>query len=64
VLFVLGGITKKPGVANGSISIRDFFHITITCDHDLIDGSPLVRFIDRFTELCEDGFALTDLSEP
>jgi pyruvate/2-oxoglutarate dehydrogenase complex dihydrolipoamide acyltransferase (E2) component len=62
VLFVLGGITKKPGVANGSISIRDFFHITITCDHDLIDGSPLVRFIDRFTELCEEGFSLTDLS--
>lgn len=63
VLFVLGGITKKPGVANGSISIRDFLHLTIACDHDLIDGSPLVRFIDRFTELCEEGYAIKDLEE-
>jgi len=62
VLFVLGGITKKPGVSNGSISIREYLHLTITCDHDLIDGSPLVRFIDRFTELCEDGYALKDVS--
>ena len=61
VLFVIGGITKRPGVVKDSIAIREYLHITITCDHDLIDGSPLVRFIDRFIELCEKGYALTYL---
>lgn len=61
ILVVLGGISKKPGVVDDTIAIREYLHITITVDHDLVDGSPMVRFIDRFTQLCEQGFALTDI---
>ncbi len=58
MLFVIGGIRKKPGVMNDSICIRDYLHVTIAVDHDLIDGGPLARFVDRFTHLCESGFSL------
>lgn len=58
MLFVIGGITKKPGVINNKIAVRDFLHVTIAVDHDLIDGGPLARFIDRLTNLCEHCFAL------
>ncbi len=61
ILVVLGGISKKPGVIDDKIAIREYLHITFTIDHDLFDGGPVVRFIDRFTQLCEQGFALTDL---
>ena len=57
-LIVVGGITKKPGVINDKIQIRDYLHLTLTTDHDLIDGGPLVRFTERFIELIESGFAL------
>jgi len=57
-LFVVGGITKKPGVVNNKISIREYLHLTVTTDHDLIDGGPLVRFIERLINLMENGFGL------
>jgi len=57
-LFVVGGITKKPGVVNDKISIREYLHLTLTTDHDLIDGGPLVRFIERLIDLMENGFGL------
>ena len=61
MLFVIGGITKKPGVIDDTISIREYLHVTIAVDHDLIDGGPLARFIDRFARLCETGFALSEI---
>jgi len=61
LLFVLGGITKKPGVVDDKILIREYLDITISVDHDIIDGAPLARFVDRLVELVEIGFGLTDL---
>jgi pyruvate/2-oxoglutarate dehydrogenase complex dihydrolipoamide acyltransferase (E2) component len=61
ILFVIGGITKKPGVIqNDTIAIREYLHVTIAVDHDLIDGGPLARFLDRFIELCEKGYGIID----
>lgn len=58
MLFIIGGISKKPGVINDTIAIREFLHVTITADHDVIDGGPLVRFIDQFISYCEQGYSL------
>lgn len=60
-LFVVGGITKKPGVINDKISIREYIHLTITTDHDIIDGGPLARFVERLNNLMEKGFGLDNL---
>jgi pyruvate/2-oxoglutarate dehydrogenase complex dihydrolipoamide acyltransferase (E2) component len=57
-LIIVGGITKKPGVVDESIQIREFLHLTVTADHSIVDGSPLVRFIARLTELLESGYGL------
>jgi pyruvate/2-oxoglutarate dehydrogenase complex dihydrolipoamide acyltransferase (E2) component len=57
-LIIVGGITKKPWVVDDSIQIREILHITVTADHSVVDGSPLVRFISRLTELLESGFGL------
>jgi pyruvate/2-oxoglutarate dehydrogenase complex dihydrolipoamide acyltransferase (E2) component len=57
-LVIVGGITKKPGVVDDSIQIREYLHITVTADHGIVDGGPLVRFVSRLTELLETGHGL------
>jgi pyruvate/2-oxoglutarate dehydrogenase complex dihydrolipoamide acyltransferase (E2) component len=60
--IALGGITKKPGVVDGKILPREFLHVTIHIDHDVVDGGPLARFTDRLVELLETGFGLSPSS--
>jgi pyruvate/2-oxoglutarate dehydrogenase complex dihydrolipoamide acyltransferase (E2) component len=57
-LVVIGGITKKPGVVGDAIEIREYLHVTVTADHSVVDGGPLVRFISRLSELLETGYGL------
>lgn len=59
-LFVVGGISKKPGVVNDKIEIREYLHLTMTTDHDIVDGGPLVHFVERLCELLENGYALSE----
>jgi pyruvate/2-oxoglutarate dehydrogenase complex dihydrolipoamide acyltransferase (E2) component len=59
-LIAVGGITKKPGVVDDKIQIRKFLHVTIHVDHDIVDGGPLARFVERFVELLETGFGLSE----
>ncbi len=56
--IVVGGINKKPGVVNNKIEIREYLHLTITVDHDIVDGGPLARFVDRLIELIENNYGL------
>ena len=60
LFFALGGIAKKPGVIGERIEIREYLSITIMFDHDVVDGAPAARFTERFTELVETGFGLTE----
>jgi len=60
-LFLVSGITKKPGIVGNKISIREYLHLTISSDHDLVDGGPLVRFVDRLNGLMEKGYGLDNL---
>lgn len=58
--ITLGGIAEKPGVVNGQIEIREYLCVTISIDHDIVDGAPAARFIQRLKELIEGGFGLTE----
>jgi pyruvate/2-oxoglutarate dehydrogenase complex dihydrolipoamide acyltransferase (E2) component len=58
-LIAVGGITKKPGVINDTIMVREYLHLTIHIDHDVVDGGPLARFVSRLTELLETGYGLS-----
>jgi pyruvate/2-oxoglutarate dehydrogenase complex dihydrolipoamide acyltransferase (E2) component len=51
----VGGISNKPGVKDGEIQIREFLNLTLSFDHDIIDGAPAARFSNCFAELIESG---------
>jgi pyruvate/2-oxoglutarate dehydrogenase complex dihydrolipoamide acyltransferase (E2) component len=59
-LVAIGGITKKPGVVEEKILIRDYLHASITVDHSIVDGGPLARFVSRLSELLETGYGLPE----
>jgi pyruvate/2-oxoglutarate dehydrogenase complex dihydrolipoamide acyltransferase (E2) component len=56
----LGGIAEKPGIVDGRIETREYLCVTISFDHDIIDGAPAARFTQRFRELIESGYGLLD----
>jgi 2-oxoacid dehydrogenases acyltransferase (catalytic domain) len=58
--ITLGGIGEKPGVVDGHIAIREYLSLTISFDHDMIDGAPAARFTQRLKELIESGYGLDD----
>jgi len=37
---------------------REFVHLNLSADHDIIDGAPLMRFAERFKKILADGTAL------
>lgn len=56
--IVVGGITKKPGIINDEIVIREYLSLTLMINHDIVDGGPATRFVARLMELIEEGYAI------
>jgi pyruvate/2-oxoglutarate dehydrogenase complex dihydrolipoamide acyltransferase (E2) component len=56
----LGGIAEKPGVVAGRIEMREYLSVTVSFDHDIVDGAPAARFIQRLKDLIESGYGLCD----
>ncbi len=56
----VGGIGEKPGVVDGQIAIREYLSLTISFDHEILDGAPAARFTQRLKELIESGYGLDD----
>ncbi|NLW91261.1 MAG: dehydrogenase [Syntrophomonadaceae bacterium] len=59
--FGIGSIIKKPGVIDDKIVVRDYLYMTVSVDHDVIDGAPAVRALSRLTKLIESGFGLSSM---
>jgi len=60
LLITLGGIAKKPGVVDDKIEIREFLSLTLSIDHDIVDGAPAARFSKRLKELIEGSYGLLE----
>jgi pyruvate/2-oxoglutarate dehydrogenase complex dihydrolipoamide acyltransferase (E2) component len=60
LMMTVGGIGEKPGGVDGQIAIRDYLSLTISFDHDIIDGAPAARFTQRLKDLIERGYGLPD----
>ncbi len=58
LMMTVGGISEKPGVVDGHIAIRDYLSLTISFDHEIIDGAPAARFTERLKDLIESGYGL------
>ncbi len=59
--LTLGGIAEKPCIMDHQIVAGEFLSITISFDHDIIDGAPAARFAQRLKELIESGYGLCDI---
>ena len=59
--ITVGGIIQKPGVHEGQIAIREYLNLTLSFNHDIIDGAPAARFAREFSEIIENGTVLEGL---
>jgi pyruvate/2-oxoglutarate dehydrogenase complex dihydrolipoamide acyltransferase (E2) component len=44
VLVVVGGLSRRPRVVGDEIAVRDVLDVTVTIDHNVVDGAPATRF--------------------
>ncbi|UTF52292.1 2-oxo acid dehydrogenase subunit E2 [Natronosalvus rutilus] len=48
--LTVGGIGTKPRLVDGELRSREFLSLTVTFDHDVVDGAPATRFVQRLNE--------------
>src|SRR5690348_16288857 len=58
LMLTVGGIGEKQAMVDGRPVAREYLSLTISVDHDLIDGAPAARFTQRLKELIESGYGL------
>jgi pyruvate/2-oxoglutarate dehydrogenase complex dihydrolipoamide acyltransferase (E2) component len=55
--LTLGGIARKPGLATGPdgerVEPREYLAITLSFDHDIVEGAPAARFTAQLKGLIE-----------
>lgn len=62
--LTLGSIARKPGLVSGPdverVVPREYLALTLTFDHDIVEGAPAARFTARLKELIERATILGD----
>jgi pyruvate/2-oxoglutarate dehydrogenase complex dihydrolipoamide acyltransferase (E2) component len=56
--LTVGGISAKPRYRDGELVERELLDLTVTFDHDVVDGAPAARFVQRLGELVEQAHGL------
>lgn len=51
--LVVGGISARPRAIEGAVEIRDVLELTVTIDHNIVDGAPAARFGAELRRLIE-----------
>jgi pyruvate/2-oxoglutarate dehydrogenase complex dihydrolipoamide acyltransferase (E2) component len=59
--ITLGGIATRPALLDGQVADRQYLCVTISVDHDLVDGAPAARFAQSLKELVEGRAVLDEL---
>ena len=44
LLVVVGGWSRRPRVVGSEIAVRDVLDLTVSIDHNVVDGAPATRF--------------------
>jgi pyruvate/2-oxoglutarate dehydrogenase complex dihydrolipoamide acyltransferase (E2) component len=60
----VGSIVPRLMMIDGNIEEREHLCLTISFNHDLVDGAPAARFIQQFKELIESAIGLEDETTP
>lgn len=58
--ITLGGVAERPALIHGQIENREYLCMTISIDHDIVDGAPAARFVQKLRELIESCFGLDE----
>jgi pyruvate/2-oxoglutarate dehydrogenase complex dihydrolipoamide acyltransferase (E2) component len=51
--ITLGGIVKRPALIEGALVERQYLCVTVSVNHDLVDGAPAARFAQALKEIVE-----------
>jgi hypothetical protein len=62
--LLLAGISEKPIVVDGRIEPREILAVTLSVDHDIVDGAPAARFVRSLRELIEGAAGLEEAIHP
>jgi pyruvate dehydrogenase E2 component (dihydrolipoamide acetyltransferase) len=52
-IIAVGGATPTPVVRDGEIVVRNLMHVTMSCDHRVVDGATGARFLQTFKQMLE-----------
>jgi hypothetical protein len=55
LMVTVGGIARRPALEGGRLAERDCLCLTLTADHDVIDGAAAARFAGALRGLIEAG---------
>ncbi len=50
---LVGGMAQRPKVVNGQVEVHDVLDLTLTIDHNVVDGAPAARFAAGLRDLIE-----------
>lgn len=61
ICLTVGGVGRRPGLgSDGTIEPREMLCLTISVNHDVVNGAPLARFISRFRKSVESAALLAE----
>jgi pyruvate/2-oxoglutarate dehydrogenase complex dihydrolipoamide acyltransferase (E2) component len=61
VTVAIGSISKRPVIVDGDLQEHEFLCLTVSFDHDIVDGAPAARFTRRFSEILSSGKEISEL---
>jgi pyruvate/2-oxoglutarate dehydrogenase complex dihydrolipoamide acyltransferase (E2) component len=60
LMITVGGIGEKQVLIDSRVISREYLGLTISVDHEIVDGAPAARFTQRLRELIESRYGLDD----
>jgi pyruvate dehydrogenase E2 component (dihydrolipoamide acetyltransferase) len=52
-IIAVGGSTPTPVVRDGQVVVRNIMHVTMSCDHRVVDGATGAKFLQTFKQMLE-----------
>jgi pyruvate/2-oxoglutarate dehydrogenase complex dihydrolipoamide acyltransferase (E2) component len=62
LMVTVGGIGEKQTLVDGRGANTEYLSLTISVDHEVVDGAPAARFTQRLKELIESGYGLNSIA--
>lgn len=57
-ILAVGAMTPKPVVRENEVVVRQMMHVTMSCDHRVIDGATGAKFLQTFKKILENPLLL------